>query len=51
MIDLVGVNPQMATKQLGLGDEGKARLDLFKQCPVGAFHLTDIEGVYIDVSE
>lgn len=51
MIDLVGVNPQMATKQLGLGDEGKARLDLFKQCPVGTFHLTDIEGVYIDVSE
>lgn len=51
MIDLVGVNPQMATKQLGLGEEGKARLDLFRQCPVGQFHLTDIEGVYIDVSE
>jgi catechol 2,3-dioxygenase-like lactoylglutathione lyase family enzyme len=51
MIDLIGVNPQFATKPLGYGEEGKARLDLFKQCPVGEFHLTDLEGVYIDVTE
>lgn len=51
MDDLIGQNPQMVTKPLGYGEEGEARLALFKQCPVGDFHLTDIEGVYIDVSE
>jgi len=51
MDDLIGVNPQFQTKPLGYGEEGRARLDLFKQCPVGQFHLTDLEGVYIDVSE
>jgi catechol 2,3-dioxygenase-like lactoylglutathione lyase family enzyme len=51
MDELIGVNPQMATKPLGYGEEGKARLDLFKQCPIGEFHLTDLEGVYIDVTE
>ena len=51
MDDLIGQNPQMATKPLGYGGEGEARLALFKQCPAGEFHLTDLEGVYIDVSE
>lgn len=51
MAELVGVNPQMVTRPLGCGDEGKGRLAVFKQCPIGAFHLTDIEGVYIDVAE
>ena len=51
MLDIIGINPQMATMQLGLGEEGEARLKLFQQCPVGQFHLTDLEGVYIDVSE
>jgi catechol 2,3-dioxygenase-like lactoylglutathione lyase family enzyme len=51
MIDLIGVNPQMVTKPLGIGAEGEARLSVFKQCPVGQFHLTDLEGVYIDVTE
>ncbi|MFM1813445.1 MAG: hypothetical protein RLZ98_140 [Pseudomonadota bacterium] len=51
MDDLIGQNPQMVTKPLGYGTEGEARLALFKQCPVGQFHLTDIEGVYIDVTE
>ncbi len=51
MDDLIGVNPQFLTRPLGYGEEGKARLDLFRQCPVGEFHLTDIEGVYIDVTE
>jgi catechol 2,3-dioxygenase-like lactoylglutathione lyase family enzyme len=49
--DLVGVNPQLVTRPLGYGEEGAARLDLFRQCPIGEFHLTDIEGVYIDVTE
>jgi glyoxalase/bleomycin resistance protein/dioxygenase superfamily protein len=51
MAELVGVNPQMVTRPLGCGSEGEARLAVFRQCPVGAFHLTDIEGVYIDVAE
>ena len=51
MDDLIGFNPQFVTKPLGFGEEGQARLDLFKQCPMGEFHLTDLEGVYIDISE
>lgn len=51
MEDLVGQNPQMMTKPLGYGSEGKARLELFQRCPLGSFHLTDLEGVYIDVAE
>ena len=27
-----------------------ARLKLFQKCPLGAYHFTDIEGVYIDVA-
>lgn len=49
--DLIGQNPLMRTRPLGYGDEGKARVGLFKKCPLGHFHLTDIEGVYIDVAE
>jgi len=51
MDDLIGVNPLFRTKPLGYGEEGRARFDLFKQCPIGEFHLTDLEGVYIDVTE
>ena len=51
MDELVGVNPQMITRPLGYGEEGRARLELFKRCPLGCHHLTDIEGVYLDVSE
>ena len=51
MNDLIGFNPQFITKPLGYGEEGQARLDLFKQCPIGQFHLTDLEGVYIDITE
>ena len=51
MDELIGYNPRFVTRPLGYGEEGEARLALFKQCPVGEFHLTDLEGVYIDVSE
>jgi hypothetical protein len=50
MEEIVGFNAPMVTKPLGHGAEVKARLDVFKQCPIGQFHLTDLEGVYIDVS-
>jgi len=48
---LLGDNPLMGTRPLGHGPEGKARLALFQTCPIGKFHLTDLEGVLIDVSE
>jgi len=47
---LIGENPHLRGRALGYGSEGEARLKLFQQCPLGAFHFTDIEGVYIDVA-
>ena len=47
---LIGENPHMRTRALGYGPEGDARLKLFQKCPLGRFHLTDIEGVHIDVA-
>ena len=47
---LIGENPHMRTRALGYGSEGEARLKLFQKCPLGCFHLTDIEGVHIDVA-
>ncbi len=51
LIFLTGENPHMRTRALGYGSEGEARLKLFQKCPLGCFHLTDIEGVHIDVGE
>ena len=48
---LIGENPHMHGRPLGYGSEGEARLNLFKKCPLGCLHLTDIEGVCIDVAE
>src|SRR6266581_2780480 len=48
---LIGENPHLRTRALGYGSEGEARLKLFQKCPLGRFHLTDIEGVHIDVAE
>ena len=48
---LIGENPHMHGRPLGYGSEGDARLKLFQKCPLGCFHLTDVEGVHIDVAE
>jgi catechol 2,3-dioxygenase-like lactoylglutathione lyase family enzyme len=48
---LLGENPHMHGRPLGHGSEGEARLKLFQKCPYGAFHLADVEGVYVDVAE
>jgi len=48
---LIGENPHMKGRPLGYGPEGIERFKLFKKCPLGCFHLTDIEGVHIDVAE
>ena len=47
---LIGENPHMRGRALGYGSEGEARLKLFQKCPLGSYHFTDIEGVYIDVA-
>jgi catechol 2,3-dioxygenase-like lactoylglutathione lyase family enzyme len=47
---LVGENPLMHGRPLGQGSEGEARLKLFQKCPLGCYHFTDIEGVYLDVA-
>lgn len=49
--DLTGQNPHLHSRPFGYGTEGKARLDLFRKCPLGHAHITDIEGVYIDLTE
>ena len=51
MESLIGENPHMHGRPLGYGSEGEARLKLFQKCPLGCHHLTDIEGVLIDVGE
>ena len=33
------------------GPEGEARLNLFAKCPLGQFHMSDPDGVLIDVSD
>ena len=48
---LIGENPHMHGRAIGYGSEGEARLKLFQKCPLGCFHLTDIEGVHIDIAE
>ena len=49
--DLTGQNPHLRARSIGYGMEGEARLDMFKKCPLGTGHLTDIEGVYIHLNE
>jgi hypothetical protein len=33
------------------GPEGEARLQLFSRCPFGQFHMSDPDGILIDVAE
>jgi hypothetical protein len=33
------------------GPEGEARLKLFSKCPFGQFHMSDPDGILIDVAE
>jgi catechol 2,3-dioxygenase-like lactoylglutathione lyase family enzyme len=47
---LIGENPHLRGRALGYGAEGEARLKLFQKCPLGCYHFSDIEGVYLDVA-
>jgi catechol 2,3-dioxygenase-like lactoylglutathione lyase family enzyme len=44
-------NPHLRPLPVGAGREGAARLKLFAQCPCGAHHLADPDGVLIDIAE
>jgi predicted enzyme related to lactoylglutathione lyase len=44
-------NLQLTAKPIDYDDEGVARLNLFKKCPHGEFHLCDPDGTLIDVAE
>jgi catechol 2,3-dioxygenase-like lactoylglutathione lyase family enzyme len=44
-------NHHIAPSPVGAGPEGAARLELFKRCRYGQFHLADPDGVLLDVSE
>lgn len=48
---LVDDNPQLRPLAIAGGEEGQARLKLFKGCTYGSFHLADVDGVLIDISE
>ena len=45
---LIGANPSLTPKPVGVGPEGEARLKLFSKCPYGKYHLADPDGVLID---
>lgn len=44
-------NPHLRGMPVGAGKEGSARLDLFRRCGCGTYHLADPDGVLIDVAE
>lgn len=44
-------NPHLRPLPIGGGAEGGARLKLFAECPYGGYHLSDVDGVLIDISE
>jgi hypothetical protein len=46
---LTAKNHHLSPSPVGGGPEGKARLELFKKCPFGKYHLADPDGVLIDV--
>jgi len=44
-------NPHLRPRPVGAGAEGEARLKLLAACPCGTYHLSDIDGVLIDIAE
>ncbi len=51
-IEAVSANPHLRPVGVGIGREGRNRLDIFKRtCPLGSFHMADCDGVLIDAAE
>jgi catechol 2,3-dioxygenase-like lactoylglutathione lyase family enzyme len=44
-------NPDLRPMPVGAGPEGRARLKLFACCRYGAHHMSDVDGILIDVSD
>ncbi len=44
-------NPHIWPRPIDFNEEGKARLNLFKRCPRGQYHMADPDGTLIDVAE
>lgn len=45
-------NQLLAALPVGIGPEGKARMEMFdRTCPLGTFQLSDVDNVLIDVAE
>ena len=51
LADVATQNINLAPKPIDFDKEGKARLELFRKCPLGSFHLSDPSGTMIDVAE
>lgn len=49
--ELQTINPAMTPKPTGVGSEGAARLNLFKNTGLGDHYLADLDGVMIAVKE
>lgn len=50
--DVGDVNPHLRARPVGTGPEGALLLKLFSACcPFGQYHLADVGGVFIDVTE
>jgi catechol 2,3-dioxygenase-like lactoylglutathione lyase family enzyme len=45
------INPNLRAMPVGVGSEGRARLKLLAGCQYGSYHLADVDGILIDVSE
>ena len=45
------INPHLRPMPVGAGPEGEARLKLFAGCALGTYHLSDVDGVLIDITE
>lgn len=51
-VETISANPHLRPVGLGIGQEGRNRLDIFrKTCPLGIYHMADSDGVLIDVAE
>ncbi len=45
------INPDLRPMPVGAGSEGRARLKLFAGCQYGSYHMSDVDGILIDISE
>lgn len=45
----IRANPLLAPVPVGVGPEGKARLDMFERTSLGSWHLADPDGVLLDI--